>query len=529
MDLNVHSQVLWYACKEAERRLGDNKIGNPTAYYPYINCGSWVNDNNQSTIFTDFIGNKDKDAANSRFSVDGEIENLFETMWLVELKEDLRRMGKGSAIARSASSQFEALFPQATSEHDNATALFGQYCRFDHLDLLEAHKEEENKSWQSNPNAHVSESIVQTFKYMKNTFTFSSFEEDAEDRLSRDSVIALGKSLHTVGDFYAHSNYVELLLWGLADEGLLKENIIQEFNSKGKFPFHCDKIRPYCPLPTKDDNREKLLATSEEDNLIRILWYGEKPETTPLTPCLFLFKDTTYSLLMMYAMHLERVGSKPLDNDTLDMAMSIFNIPGQDVALKFFNVYEKFAGVLSGIGKMVRGFLVNSLREIGKTMDPATREIMEASAMIVENYNSAEAKEWAKAGRLKYVAYTLQKEMSTPLLSQTTDSLILPHHSLLHKDYMPGTLRDMLRFRLSTLFAVEATTELLMMHFAKESPGKEQFWSIAERYFVHPSTQIPNGNSRAQLMNMEQLNLWLNDAIIGDWMGLSSKGNVIRS
>ena len=272
-----------------------------------------------------------------------------------------------------------------------------------------------------------------------------------------------------------------------------------------------------------------MLSTEGDDTLTRILWYGETPEKTPLTPCLFLFKDTAYSLLMMYAMHLEKVGGKPMDSESLNMAMSIFNIPNQDVALKFFNVYEKFSGLLSGIGAKVRGFLVNRLREEAKKMPPDTREMMEASAMVVENYSSAEAKEWAKAGRLKYVAYSLRKEMSLPLQSQTTDSLILPHHSLLHKDYMPGTLRDMLRFRLATLFAVEATTELVMMHFAKAAPKKEQFWGIVERYFVHPSTQIPNGGSGAPLMNMERMNRWLDEAIIGDWMGLSSKGNVIRS
>jgi hypothetical protein len=268
MDLPVHNQILWHACVEAERRLGDNKIGSPTACYPYLVCGSWMNDMNQSTIFTDFIGTKNN-SVDKPYSAQGAIDGVFKVLWIEELKKLLHKMDLGSAETAAAASAFRTLFPDCTGKDSTATASFGRYCRFDHLDVLENSAPAENAAWNRSAN-FVSESIKDTVSYLKYSFLFlfSTFDVDPANRLSRDKITALGRSLHSFEDFYAHSNYVELLLWELAYGERLKPGLVDEFNSRSRFPICGDKLRPYCPLPTRKDEIRKLIP-AEDDSCFR--------------------------------------------------------------------------------------------------------------------------------------------------------------------------------------------------------------------------------------------------------------------
>jgi len=529
MDLPIHDQILWYACKEAERRLGANAIASPTACYPYLVCGSWMNDMNQSSIFTEFISGTTKDVDNS-FAASAAIDGAFKVLWIQQLDAMLERMKNGSPGAAAAADAFMKTFPDALEIDSTATASFGKYCRYDHLDVLENTAESENAKW-NGASQFVSGTIQETFSYVKYSLLHSTLHNEPDKRISRDHVIALGRTLHTCADFYAHSNYVELLLWGQAFGGRLKQNIIDEFNDRSRFPLYREKIYPFCPLPTKQDDLQALLSVADDDNFYRVLWYGGTPDLTPLSSCRFLFTDTAYSLLMMYATHLERISVTALDNDGLDLAMAVFNVPGKDVIGRFYKVYREVAGVLQTIGKMAREFLADRLLAMGTTADPTTKGMLEATASIVRSYDSAEAGEWARAGRLKYVAYTLLKDMAAPLAKQDAAVPILPHHSLLCKDYPPGFVSDLLRYRLACLFATEVTTEILMMHFSKTTPEEHAYWDIAHRYFIHPSMQMQTDrrlNPVRPLLDEGRLNAWINDGLLGNWWDLARNGNVIH-
>src|SRR5688572_18217393 len=55
MDLPIHDAILWKACLVAKERLGPDAIGDPRHFFPLLVRGSWVNDTNQVTVFTDRI------------------------------------------------------------------------------------------------------------------------------------------------------------------------------------------------------------------------------------------------------------------------------------------------------------------------------------------------------------------------------------------------------------------------------------------------------------------------------------------
>src|SRR6185436_15280438 len=122
-------------------------------------------------------------------------------------------------------------------------------------------------------------------------------------------------------DFFAHSNYVELLLWSLAWRDALGADLVEAFNYRDA---SVDAGRPIlrCPLPGPKQDRTTLMNDA-------ILWYGPDPESTPLVSSLFDLKDTTFSLLHIYAAHLERTDGAPQSDAMLDIAMSVFDVQGQ--------------------------------------------------------------------------------------------------------------------------------------------------------------------------------------------------------
>lgn len=530
MDLPIHDQILWYACKEAERRLGADAIASPTAYYPYLVCGSWMNDMNQSSIFTDFILGAKKDVDNS-FAASAAIDGAFKVLWIQQLDTMLERMKSGSPDAAAAGDAFRKAFPDALDRDTTAISGFGKYNRYDHLDVLENTAANENSLWKG-ADGFTSETITETFSFIDFAFQNTTALTAGTARLEQSNVIALGRILHTCADFYAHTNYVELLFWGLASGGRLKQNVIDEFNDRSRFPLYREKIFPFCPLPTKQDDRKALLSVADDENFYRVLWYGDTPGQTPLSSCRFLLTDTAYSLLMMYATHLERVSATGLDNEGLDLAMAVFNVSHREAISRYFRVYKEFRHVFQTIGKHARTFLADRLVDMGRGADPLKKGMLDATASIVRKYDGAEATEWAQAGRLKYVAYTLQKDMAGELAGQGGGTPILPHHSLLCKDYLPGFQSDMLRFRLACLLATEVTTEFLMLHFSKKTLVKEAYWELASRYFVHPSQQMKTDNRLSPpgpLLDENRLGIWINESLYGRWWELARNGNVIQT
>ncbi len=514
MDISVHNRILWYGCVEATKRL-KNKGGyfaDPRIYFPFLVRGSWMNDMNQSTLFTDILLNAtDK---NKAFHIDRTLKNFFRELWRIELKKLIDDMGTGSQEARNAAQTFVSNNPIDKSEVDS----FGVYSRYDHLDVLMDNFRTEcsNGSLRSNTiddaiNTRAGGRLLQ-----------SSFNKTTDQRLEEHRLTVLGRALHSLSDFFAHSNYVELLLWNLSwrinGRCVLDSWVTDEYNRTGEFLDRPGKEILNCPLPGSRKEMHDLL----QKNIM--MWYGDDPQSTPLTSCLFYPIDTVYSLLKIYAAHLERVDDQLLNDEAFNLVMAVFDIPGRVFLSKAWNVYETFRNALYAIGRAARNYLADELEKSAAGKSEQTKGIMQACAAVIRRYDNAEAKEWAKAGRLKYVAYTFERDMAAKYDDQKPENPLLPHHSLLCKDNVPSNFRDMLRYQLACMFATEVATKVIEMHFSKDTIPDETKFSdeIANKYFIHPSEQIDK-----QLIDVVSLNAWINKSHICSWTGLIQNGKKV--
>lgn len=525
MDLTVHNQILWHACVEAMCRLkqrGELSLENdPTVYFPYLVGGSWITDMNQSTLFTDMIPKaRNKDG---NFDLDKNISNFFEFLWAEALLDLKGEMKAGPYFSEKALKHFNN-----ASDSSFSLRVLGAYSRFDHFDVLEDDVSLEHcvRDDQDNLTEYqVSMTIEEAMKQLEKIYLLtSSLGKDMQTRTSWRRLIFLGKALHCAADFYAHSNYIELLLWSLAykDDKSPSHStdwgVLDNYNEKEMFLHDEGDDFLYCPFPRTLKEVEGL------DKVGTILWYGPGPRHTPLTTCLFDTKDTAFSLLSMYASQLEIIDDDMIDLDRFDRALSVFIPPSAKYLRTLANLGAEASNTLTGYGLKVREFLAEELLSLANKHGGKNRMaqgLVGSLSTLIDDYRSGEAKDWAKAGRLNYVANIFQKDIAEKFFDQKTDRPQLPHHTLLCKDKMPDSSKDKLRFRLACVFAVEATTELLLMHFSKQVPDKKSFRGIRDRFFIHPSSQLSQ-----EIIDSGILKTLIHESFIKDWSCLASKGLV---
>jgi hypothetical protein len=305
----------------------------------------------------------------------------------------------------------------------------------------------------------------------------------------------LGRALHSLQDFYAHTSWVELLLWNLAilpkQSERLDNNIVTAFQ-RANPPFTLAAEDPfYCPLP---------LAHAGSPRKNAIMWYGPDPESTPLVSTVFDTKDTAYSLLNMYASHLVRVGRGVSVSEEIDLVLSILDVSGTPMAEEAIRILiragEAVSKVLQAAGAGARAWLANYLEEAASRAGDA-KGALQTVASLLRAYDSKEAGEWARAGRLRYVAYALKCDIATSLLEQAPDQQRLPHHTLLAKDHPVSAIDDMVRYQLASFFATELSAAILEWHFSSAPASIDRFDELCARWLAHPAVQLSKGVLKA--------------------------------
>jgi hypothetical protein len=236
---------------------------------------------------------------------------------------------------------------------------------------------------------------------------------------------------------------------------------------------------------------------SKEDKTV--MWYGFGPHNTPLVSGLFDMRDTAYSILSMYAYHLERVEDDfgPMGHEEFDrhlnMVMAIFNFPGGRLMRNFAHLVRGIGNLLHAIGKSVRHGLADYLERRAEKMPEGSKErsALLVTSSVVRFYDSKEAGEWARAARLRVVNMALEADLAKKVGEYQGSWTMrqIPHHTLLNKDGFPSKPEDALRFRLACIMATEVTGEIIAWHFAKH-PAEQRFHELSERYLVHPWHQL---------------------------------------
>jgi hypothetical protein len=466
MDLPIHDEILWHACVKARQALGSNAAMDPLLAFPYLVRGSWMNDMNQVSPLLDKANPKDL----------GEQQiTLFHGLWKLELAELFEAPTRLKAMAHSGDLlNARAQFLGAPQQING----FGKYDARDHLDVEANEPDSEyDAAWSTSARfgrAHTTQIVVHN--HIPSRLNLSSL---VDQRFTPERLSILGRALHSTADFFAHSNYVELLLWSLAWRGRLDPDLVKAFNyDSGSNDLSGPLFR--CPLPPEGPRDSGLLRNA-------VLWYGPSPEETPLVSAVFDQSDTAFSLLHMYASRLVRTDGQDQTDAALDIAMAVFDIQGAALIKGAYGILSTVRDVFAAIGKAARGLLADQLDRLASTQtDAQIKDFMTLTANLVRRYSQQEADEWSRAGRLDYLARTLQADMARELRNQQASKMLLPHHSLIAKDHIDGDAGGHFRFKLACLLATEATSNLLQWHFARPLPKLEDYDNLANSVMIHP-------------------------------------------
>lgn len=507
MEVRVHDRILWHACELAVRRT-PNLVDDPRKYFPLMARGSWLQDYCQATIFFDII-RKSVDSAGGAI-LDRQKARLAETKLDANMRTLLNELWRKDARGLLATMKDEwhasgALIAEAQKKLELAMHIdgLGAYVKSDHWDVLDQRPEfaqEEERFFRKEGatfgRSKCIDDVADAMKYPLrgaldplngDTFTWSPMTE-------------FGKALHIMADFFAHTNYVELLLWSLANDGYLSKAAVDGFNTVPSIPPG-GLSKCLCPLPPKGEVERRTQSNT-------MFFYRETPAETPLVSTLFVLDDTAYTLLMRFADHLKRMErdmteeefEKELD-EQMDLVMALFNMGQSPVTSAAMGLYKGAKVVLRDVGKAVRTFLADNLQRRAKDPHNAEhRDKLELAARLMKRLDAAEAAKWAKSGEYTYVAYSIERELakkldfgSTPLGARR---FCLPHHTLLRKDenkYAIGGVPDaptLVRYRLACLLAVNATARLIEWRFAATRPERSDALRIRDEVVRHPSVQL---------------------------------------
>jgi hypothetical protein len=470
MDLAIHDEILWYACVKASRRLRaagklDSPAHDPKLLFPWMVRGSWMNDINQVTPLIDLAQNP---------ALGPQQATLFTGLWKLSVRELLEERAQSFV----ESQELLRAAPDILASKKHNIDGFGHYNRFDHLDIESNQPEKEyDDAWSSN--ARFGRARTAHFTVTSHVRTRLTGALLGDDRFEPRAVTALGRGLHTLADVFAHSNYVELLLWSLAWRGQLDDDIVQALNfDDGSNDASGQLFR--CPVPPPGPRDGELLRNA-------VLWYGDSPEETPFVSALFDKKDTIFSLLHVYSAHLKRTDGQEQTEPMLDIAMAIFDIQGAPLIKGAWKILDAVGDVFRAVGQAARHLLAAGMSDAAnKASDPTTRDAMEVAAGLVRHYDSREADEWARAEKLHYLGRQLQLQMSGELVEQSPARRLLPHHSLLAKDHVEDEAGGSLRFKLACLLATEVSARVIERHFAQGHVDLGHYEELAERVLIHP-------------------------------------------
>ena len=492
MDITVHNQIIWNGCVAASKnQKSENKIADPRAFFPLLVRGSWANDINQATAFTDQL---------KEYVCEENVQNFFNEMWKQEQENILKKMSAGPTEAREVSE----LAKKETKKEEGDYTDFGKYSSLDHLDVL---KDEPEKEYTNSSQAETINGVLNL--RLPSHFINSTYDATGEERLQNANVTALGRALHTIQDFFAHSNYVELLLWELAWQKKLSAEVVYGFNNPESFLAEVPYPRLYCPLPTSGADIEALT----KDNAI--MWFGNSPSATPLVSTLFDQRDTACSLLYMYTKQLENTTKESSQQDQFNLAISVFGYPEKSILTTAYQSYAAVKKTFDEISSHVKTFFKKIAMDI-ISRNPQAEKAMKAYTRIFENYSSAEARDWAEAGKIKYIEYSIKKDIAAKLKNQNKDRRQIPNHSLLHKDHEFENPEDGLRFRIAAMMASRITTEIIAEHFSV-NPSEEKINQMISKRLKHPSEQIQKNE-----LNLEVLVQFIKSAYGAPWTQIST-------
>jgi hypothetical protein len=467
MDIPVHNQILWRGCVDAARimnKTSDDPKG-PIVQYPSLVRGSWCNDMNQASEVFKYLGND---------GIEQFPEIFFHELWDADREQLFEDVAKhhGSVVSQAMTKAFD---PNATHLYD-----VGKYNAAEHLD---ADPKSDTAMVQQGHGAtrNVEDGIYKSAAGRLHTV----FHRPLASRFDSINLSFLGRALHTVQDYFSHTNQVELMLWHLAsqneDELKLPQTLIASFNAPMAFLD-----------PTHRNHKRTVLrgfGSTDWKKEDRIFFaYRNTVEATPVTSGVFEMMDTVWSMLSVYERHLLGQTTGAYDRDRMmSLVFSLVEFPRKDLVRFLTKTTLNFKELIDKIGRAVRGVAYDvAIDQLVKRF-PEREDALKDAGALLKSYDGKDASDWATAGRLGYLKNSIEEKLLDRYTGYdpTKPTIPLPNHTLINKDYQPHNANDMLRFDLACWMASRVTRDLLVAYFSGADYAAAV--SVLERWLIHPT------------------------------------------
>lgn len=555
MDLSVHQAMLAIALRKAHEELGD---GIDLRCFKALWMGNMLTDINQGTAFFDAVSGTRPNpydtggvykAAPSLEEVREPWTNLIHAVWDQDWKRTEEAARDHDSLLRGFNNPDPLINPGTLEQ-------IGGYNPLDHFDVVDGFDAQGNLV-QGESDEFAKQEIPlfsrtayfgvyqHADSYLSSFFNSINSPGDLKSRNDPDALRYIGKALHTLQDFFSHSNYVELLLLLAAQQITpVKERLAPVLSRASR-----DELGYlYYPVTDRNQKIEELLAQ------------------TPVVTGRFDRTDTLWTLLGILRNHL-----MPEQNDLWQTGMS----PPKDGDAHHKVAFHILFGTFSEnttIGRSMRtlAWLDSAKHAMEKVTDFLRQGVIRVCTTVARQFfqreddkntlindlatllgasNGSELNRYLEVGRLDFARaqivrglrvqdleissdssldekrqrYQNELRLLLPSLGQTADPQtkvkdflnragkglsieprVLPHHTLLAKDHDTGQPEQRLLYKIACCLATDVTKELLVHYFRGSNYGDVR--ATLNKYYQHPARflEIP-GNRERVIQWVDQL------------------------
>ena len=528
MDLSAHRTILFLALFRVQKKLSGTDFQAGAAdqivdqmFYPMW-LGNWLTDMNQASAFFDVLEGKYRDPCTRWRTADTydfsngiaehrtEWTNMFRALWTRECK----------AVGKMSKLKDIALPPGIRIADAN---VIGGYYPYDHFDVadrqrpvceycrkpmemnddhsiwkhesgcprtMEVGKEGKKTKWEPVPDMEEfgRQDLLSATTHrgvfiecLKGPLERAFALRDKEGRLSADALRFLGKSTHILQDFFAHSNFVPLLVSCAAHQGLFDQDLCEALD------LEC--VGPYAAYVEHNDPAQTTVVTGRFDQL-----------------------DTVATILKMYR---ENIVTRLDDLDSggfrgepgkardlmLDVLFGTFsNQPFVPEAIEGLRKLVKVSDFLEATKRKIKEGVIEFFGGVAKVLgDKKADQNIDTVQGLLLAANAVQARDYATAGRIMYLERVIQQRLQDEVETAKTKKnfQILPHHTLLALDEDVEQPECRLAFKIACLLAVDLTEKILETYLSGGNTADMER-VLAER-IMHPTTLLNNGRINAGL------------------------------
>ncbi|MCI5223482.1 MAG: hypothetical protein D3924_12625 [Candidatus Electrothrix sp. AR4] len=436
-------------------------------------------------------------------------ENLFATLWLEEWQsaeaalENSQQMGDVQASSSiTVPVDCDCIIAVTPGEAEE----IGAYYPFDHFDVTDHYIVKDNQRVLNNreelelkdheQRGFMTTTAEKAFAYALHDWLQKAFDATQDEDIEKtkqnrlddyQALKTLGHGIHTLQDFYSHSNYTDLLLICMA-----QKNLLDEYWNK-RIQYLVEETQPgtfNAFVLCKDHSDEK-----------------GKGEKTPLVTGRFDTIDTIHTLLHLseknlvshddmsaHSHEVDKENDRDTDKDALYRIL-FGTFSEIDVVQKFkgtVDAYRDFADYIDSVQEKMKDFFMENL------VDPIVKDILKEKKQLLDTYlllkdavsnNKRSIKNYRKAGELMFHQHSIEDHLRKDISdAEKEGKIILPHHALLAKDHDKNNDAVKLSYKLSCALAAEVTTEVLVKYF--QGASFIELEPLLRRRYVHPKFHV---------------------------------------